>query len=324
MIFADKLIELRKKNGMTQEELAEKMNVSRQSVSKWEGAQSAPDLDKVLKLSGIFGVSTDYLLKDELESPEFVEVKDDAPRLRQVGLEEASEYLALKEQTAGPMALGVMLCILSPVCLLMLAVFGDMGLVSEDLAGGLGVVILLGMVAGAVAIFLGCGAKTEAYGWLEKEAFETVYGVDGMVRERQKRFRPAYVRRMTLGVALCILSPAPLLLAAALTENEIAIIGCVCALLGLVALGVGFILLAAVPWESMQKLLQEGDFTPAKKRSAKVTEAIGAVYWLVATAAYLGYSFVTGDWGRSWILWPVAGVLYGAVCAVCGLFLKDA
>ena len=47
MIFADKLIELRKKNGWSQEELSERLNVTRQSVSKWEGAQSIPDLDKI-------------------------------------------------------------------------------------------------------------------------------------------------------------------------------------------------------------------------------------------------------------------------------------
>ncbi len=68
MILADKIIRLRKRNGWSQEELAEKMNVSRQSVSKWESAQSVPDLARILQLSAIFGVTTDYLLKDELEA----------------------------------------------------------------------------------------------------------------------------------------------------------------------------------------------------------------------------------------------------------------
>ena len=51
MILADKIIELRKKNGWSQEDLAEKLEVSRQSISKWEGAQSIPDMNKILKLS---------------------------------------------------------------------------------------------------------------------------------------------------------------------------------------------------------------------------------------------------------------------------------
>ena len=67
MILAEKIMEERKKNGWSQEELAEKLSVSRQAVSKWESAQSIPDLQRVIQLSEIFGVSTDYLLKDECE-----------------------------------------------------------------------------------------------------------------------------------------------------------------------------------------------------------------------------------------------------------------
>ena len=62
MILADKIIDLRKKNGWSQEELAEKLQVTRQSISKWEGAQSTPDLNKILAMSQLFGVTTDYLL----------------------------------------------------------------------------------------------------------------------------------------------------------------------------------------------------------------------------------------------------------------------
>ncbi len=67
MILADKIVNLRKKAGWSQEELAEKMGVSRQSISKWEGAQSVPDMNRILKLSEVFHVSTDYLLRDDME-----------------------------------------------------------------------------------------------------------------------------------------------------------------------------------------------------------------------------------------------------------------
>ncbi len=67
MIFADKLIENRKKNGWSQEDLAFKLGVSRQSVSKWESAQAIPDMKKILQMADLFQVSTDYLLKDEIE-----------------------------------------------------------------------------------------------------------------------------------------------------------------------------------------------------------------------------------------------------------------
>ena len=101
MILADKIINLRKKNGWSQEELAEKMNVSRQAVSKWEGAQSVPDLNKILLLSQIFGVSTDYLLKDDIEEEEikvqdetsYMEEKGEQVVVRKVSMEEANEFI---------------------------------------------------------------------------------------------------------------------------------------------------------------------------------------------------------------------------------------
>ena len=63
MIFSEKLLTLRKAKGITQEQLAEKLDVSRQSISKWESGQSVPELENIVALSTIFDVSTDYLLK---------------------------------------------------------------------------------------------------------------------------------------------------------------------------------------------------------------------------------------------------------------------
>lgn len=70
MILAEKIVDLRKKSGWSQEQLAEKLGVSRQSISKRESAQSTPDMKKVVALSELFGVSTDYLLKDDREDAE--------------------------------------------------------------------------------------------------------------------------------------------------------------------------------------------------------------------------------------------------------------
>lgn len=63
MDFSEKLLTLRKANDLTQEQLAEKLDVSRQSISKWESGQATPELEKIVTLSAIFNVTTDYLLK---------------------------------------------------------------------------------------------------------------------------------------------------------------------------------------------------------------------------------------------------------------------
>lgn len=159
MIFADKLILLRKKAGWSQEELADQMNVTRQSVSKWEGAQSVPDLEKMLRLSELFGVSTDYLLKDEIEEAEHIDSSDNTPTLRRV-------------------------------------------------------------------------------------------------------------------------------------------------------------------WASYEKLLQEGEYSKENKEKPSLSSAIYTAYWVIAAAVYLGYSLSSNNWGQSWIIWVVAGVIFPAVVAITNAFEK--
>ena len=120
MILAEKIMEMRKKNGWSQEELAYQLGVSRQSVSKWESGASIPDLERILKLSQIFGVSTDYLLKEEIEMvPEIVSAQTEQPEgaaaLRRVSMEEATEFMEARIRSAKHMALAVAACVLSKV-----------------------------------------------------------------------------------------------------------------------------------------------------------------------------------------------------------------
>ncbi len=68
MKLADKILNLRKTNGMSQDDLAEKLNVSRQAISRWEMGTAQPDTPNVLQLSKLFGVTTDYLLNEDYES----------------------------------------------------------------------------------------------------------------------------------------------------------------------------------------------------------------------------------------------------------------
>lgn len=68
MKLAEKIQDLRKKSGLSQEQLADKLGISRQAISKWESEQSTPDIDKIVLLSEFFQVSTDYLLKEEKDA----------------------------------------------------------------------------------------------------------------------------------------------------------------------------------------------------------------------------------------------------------------
>ena len=175
MILADKIIDLRKKNGWSQEELAEKLGVSRQSISKWEGAQSVPDMNRILAMSDLFGVSTDYLLKDALEAERPAELpmdRDFDEPLRRVEMEEAHSFLETRIVASARIALGVALCILSPIVLILLEVAQEYGLLalSENQATGIGLVVLFLCVGAALPLFITSAMRLSKFDALEKQA----------------------------------------------------------------------------------------------------------------------------------------------------------
>lgn len=89
-----KIIMLRKKYGWSQEELAERLDISRQSVSKWESGASIPDLERIVSMSQLFGVTTDYLLKDEMEETEFTDgMTPEITEGKVITVEEANTFL---------------------------------------------------------------------------------------------------------------------------------------------------------------------------------------------------------------------------------------
>lgn len=324
MILADKIINLRKKNGWSQEELAEKLGVTRQSVSKYESAQSIPDLDKILKLSEIFGVTTDYLIKDELEEEEYVpsqmqENESESDRIvHKVTMEMANEYLQMIDWSAGKTAFATMLCILSPIVLLMLGAMSEMPdyHISENAAAGIGICVLIVLIAIAVMIFILCGMKTKKYEFLEKEDIETAYGVSGMVKKKRDAYHSPYVTQLVIGITCCICSVIPLFGTLAVSESDFYMVSAVCMLLTLVAIGTYFIVRSAAKMNAMNQLLEEEDYTRQKKHENKKMSGPVTVYWLIATAIYLAWSFTTNDWDRTWIIWPVVGVLFPAFYAI--------
>ena len=304
MIFADKLITLRKKAGWSQEELAEKLNVTRQSVSKWEGAQSVPDIDKILQLSCLFSVTTDYLLKDDAAEPEYTE--DDTSPLPRVTLAQANDYLAKAKANAPRLAL---------VALSEAGLFG----IWDDLAGGIGPIALLVIIAVAVAIFMQCSASVRAYEFLQKQAIETEYGVTGLAKERRDAFAPQYDKANILGTVLCVLSAVPVF-AAMMVGASFLVSASICLVLALVACGV-----YAFVRDAMDQLLEEGDYTRPNKAIKSRINALTAAYWLVVVAIFLWYTFGPQGNGQpqySWFIWAIGGVVYAALVIAVKAFMK--
>lgn len=328
MILADKIVSLRKKAGWSQEDLAEQLGVTRQSVSKWEGAQSVPDMDKVVMMSRLFGVSTDFLLKDELEeeAPCAAAQDDDTP-LRRMSLTQASAYLALRKAAAPKIAIATALCIISPVTLILLAGMSEVQRfpISGNAAAGIGLCVMLVLLAVAVSIFLRADADVRDYRFLEEEPFETEYGVEGMVRQRQREYKDTHTRLVTVGVVLCVLAAVPLSAAVCIDGSDLLYVGAVGVLLVLVGIGCLFLVSAGVYSSAMERLLEEGDYARGQKKHRRVPGTVSTIYWLTATAVFLLYTYGPHGNGQprySWIIWAVAGVLYAAVMGVVRLLLR--
>lgn len=315
MILADKIIEERKKNGWSQEELANKLGVSRQAVSKWESSGSIPDLQRILQMSELFGVTTDYLLKDEIEEEPLNEYTE--TNTIKVSMEEANQYLDMKSKGSRIVANATSLCILSPVPLIVL------GTMTEDhILIGFSLVLLLVLVAIAVYLFVNYGLRESHMQHLEKEIFETEYGVSGMVRERRDKYEPTFTRNIAIGVVLCILSVIPTIMAGVMEVEDYMSGISVGLLLIIVSIGVNILIRAGMIKSSYDTLLQEGEYTIEEKHLKKKTDAFSGAYWCLMVAIYLGWSFWTNNWKFTWIIWPVAGVLYAAVLGLVKMTIE--
>ena len=326
MILADKIIDERKKNGWSQEDLAEQLGVSRQSVSKWESAGSVPDLKKVIQMAELFGVSTDYLLKDEMEKENrgIAETSGRDSLLRRVSMEEANAFLDAKRETAPRLANSVSLFLLSPVALLLLAGIAespDYNL-AEGPAMAVGLAVLLLLTAVGVFIQITDRNKLSRFDYLEREPFETEYGVSGMVKEKKRDYESRYSLGLAGGTAICIVAVIPLLVAGAMDASDLVLFLGAGLLLVLVALGVNLMVRVSTIKESYDTILQEGNYSKNKKRVQAKMGALSAAYWCLTTAIYLGWSTWRQDWEASRIIWMVAGVLYGGVYGIMRMILK--
>lgn len=330
MTLADKISVLRKQNGWSQDDLAEKLSVSRQSVSKWESAQSVPDIQRIIQLSEIFGVTTDYLLKDDEPSTTAQAEEESLPLL---SLQEAVSFLDVSRRYSRQIAFGVLLCVLSPIALIFLSCLGGQSTTAwtEDAGSAIGLGILFLLIAIAVVIFLISSTQIKQYtpkglsvhrrghhghsSW-ESGEFTLAYGVEASIREQQSGFLHHYSIQMAVGVSLCIISVVPMLVCGALHMDDMIVIDTLVLMLALIAIACYLLVSASIYKSALDQLLHEGDFRPENREQRKLEDRIGSIYWPIITAVYLAWSFWTADWHITWIIWPVAGCAFAGISAL--------
>lgn len=348
MTIAEKITVLRKSKGWSQEDLAERLNVSRQSVSKWESGQSIPDIHRILELSRLFDVTTDYLLKEnqgeqpyeftfdfgregqgqtgqrktEQEVYETPEAAAAYETYQTLTAADADVFLHCTRQYGKSIGFGVMLCILAPAVLIgVLGIYTvSPELLSENQAAGAGVILLLLMVSAAVGIFITSGIRMKRFSYIAEGRFCLEDGTADFIKELQRDFAPGYTRGVTIGVILCILSVLPLLSVCFIGEAPEALyLFMVVLLLAVVSAAVFLLVRLSTVKSGLEQLLKEGEFLPEKREIRKKYNRIEGLYWPLVTAIYLGWSFISNDWHITWVIWPVAALLIAGISSA----LKD-
>lgn len=359
MNLAEKIFNERTKLDLSQEQFAEQMGVSRQAVSKWETGQSLPDLDKLVMMSRVFGVTTDYLLSEESSSEEAGKTSQNAnhtvenqyneekeyeagrtvekedrlsenSKPRYVTDEEAEEYCKMRKKSGRRIALGVFLCIAGLASVQFVQeIFSEIigyRVSNPDFFENLAAVPFLIFVTIAVALFIVSGLSMGKYEYMEKT--NLIFSPDMTKRlqdESEARYR-VFTIKIAVGVSLCILGVMVCVVFESLgnISDDIWLSEEMGAfyLLVIVAAAVYQFVTAGIEKSTYDILLRKNEIKQ-KKEETKVFDAVSAIYWCVVTAGYLAYSFITFDWGRSWIVWPVAGCLFGAVTAAMNLMNKE-
>lgn len=188
MRLGQKITELRKKNNLSQEGLAEKMNISRQAVSKWESDQSIPDIEKIVSLSELFGVTTDYLLKSG--APSFEIKTADIPaedKLLILPDELVQKYLSTAKKSSKLRALSIALAIFSPACISFCSAISGFLVGASDKMQL--IISLIGFAATIVVLAISFGLLI--YSFLIMREFKHLNKQNFDIMEEKKKLRSA-------------------------------------------------------------------------------------------------------------------------------------
>lgn len=304
MNISDKIMMLRKKRGLSQEELADMLDVTRQSVSKWESGQSIPDIAKIAQLSDIFGVSTDYLIKQSDEAEQ-----EDCPArtyktVPVMKMQDVTDFIDRTKANAYKYAFGTALCILSPLLLIVLNLSPAVHALDELLTQIVGLCTLFVIISVAVGIFIYTHIKNMSHDYCGRLTEE----VKASVEISKKSFVPVFATLIISGVTLSLLSAIPLIVCA-LINQEYMYIGLIIFFIVITGAVTMFVWGGTV-WYGYDRLLGTGEFSKTGRRKAKISEVVSSIYWPLVVAIYLVSSFITAEWTKTWLIWPIAALLF--------------
>lgn len=288
MTFADNLQRIRKNAGFTQEELAERMDVSRQAVSKWELGQTFPELDKLIRMAELFDCTLDELVRG-VGSAAAISAPDAGEEEAFVG------YCGVKMKLARSITLGVFLILLGVT----LIVLSDLGTETTQI---MATAALLLLIAAAVALFIISGIAADSF------KKKNPYIADLFPPEKKAGFDKTFAFALAGGVAMILIGIVILIFLD--TVFFVAEAVSVCGMLVCINIGVCMIVYVA-----MIKDMYNVENYNKEQEDADKSDWSGAIM-LVATAVFLVCGFVFGLWHPAWVAFPIGGILCGVVDSI--------
>ena len=297
MKFGEKLQKLRKEKGMSQEELAARLHVSRQAVSKWENDQGYPETEKMLMIGNIFSVTMDYLLKDE---------GGDQPQEQgfYASRECVQGYLQQEKRIKLRIAVGTLLCILSGLPILIFPQLEDVMSVFSML------IIALG-----IAVFVSLSFDKDEYKILKQEPLyfdhDYLQELKGEHDGLQKKFKRLIIGGLLLIFLSCIIA----MISEDVLHMEEGLLDAVYLLL--ISTAVFLFIYAGCSMDTYELLVDNETY-----RKKKHGERFSWLYYVTigcASILYVGLGMLFGKeaWRTGWILIAVTWlVTYGIVSGI--------
>lgn len=248
-----------------------------------------------------------------------------APAYPPITMDEATGYAEAQRRIRFRAAAAVALFVLSPAPLIVLsgaAGSSETGL-NSGLASAIGLGILLLLIAGGIMTILSTSRDLVPFARVRDGRFSPEPSVSAWAEALAHQHEPRRIGALQIAILFWILSPAPVIALSMLTERSPqhdlwSTVGVAGTLLFVAA---GLLILLPASWA--QNAAERLGGAPSRRRRDRDEDhgligIVARIYWPLVTAGFLAWSFIGDAWNRSWIIWPIAGVLFGALVGAVG------